>query len=247
MPRYRPVYRPHFRRRPWGSRRGFLGVRHSTFRSLQKLCYLVLVVGVMGGVVFFAYNWQENRSAAERDGDSSKETTTEQSRYPNDTPLDPRAIELAVIKYTNLERAQAGLTILKERDAITQIARAHSENMLRLGFEHDLDGQDPTDRALAAGFDCTWANGAIGLSENIYMYNRVGLWMGDRAVEYEEDADVMGRSLVNGWMESAGHRQNILDRSARLIGVGIVIDEDRERHKIDEIVYATQNFSGCSP
>ncbi len=232
-----------------------MGLRHRTLRQLRNLLCTLLIVGAIVGGVLFVLDRQEATPstgpvvatpATGGEANAPAEDTESKSRYPNGAPLDPREIELAVVKYTNVERAQAGLTMLYERDAITRIARAHSENMVKLGFSHDLEGKDPTDRALDAGFDCTWSNG-YGLGENIYMYNRVGLWIGDRPVEYEKDADAMGRSLVIGWMESLGHRQNILDRGYRLIGVGVAIEEDQGRHHIDEIVYATQNFSGCSP
>ena len=254
MPRFRRRYRPRFRRRYGG--RGFLGLRHRTLRQLRNLLCTLLVVGAIAGGVFFILDRQEANPSTGLvvatpstgvEADARTEATESQSRYPNGASLDPREIELAVVKYTNEERVHAGLGKLQERDAISLIARAHSENMVKLGFEHDLAGKGPTDRAIDAGLTCLWVDGSIGLSENIYMYNRVGLWLGDRPVEYEKDADAMGRSLVNGWMESPGHRQNILDRAIRLIGVGIAIDEDRERHTIDEIAYATQNFSGCSP
>ena len=235
-----PPYRR--RRRPWGSRRGFLGLRHRTLRTIRNLLCGVLLFGGVSAGVFFVIDRQD--VIFPTGGDMN--TSTEDKRYPNDAPLDKRAIEQAIIKYTNEERLLAGMNALQERDAISRIARAHSENMVTLGLFHDLEGKDPTDRAEAAGWTCTWSTG-YGLGENIYEYNRVGLWMGDRPVEYEEDADAMGRSLVTGWMESPGHRENILDRSYRLIGVGVAIYEDHGRDRIDEIVYATQNFSGCSP
>ena len=218
-----------------------MGIRHRTFRRLQILFYMALIAGAITGGVLFILDRQESNPTVE-----DTKVTNEDTRYPNGAPLDQRGIELAVIKYTNEERAKVGLSELHERDAITRIARAHSKNMVNLGLFHDLEGKDPTDRAEAAGWTCTWSTG-YGLGENIYMYNRVGLWMGDRPVENEEDADAMGRSLVTGWMASPGHRENILDRSYRLIGVGVAIEEDRGRDHIDEIVYATQNFSGCSP
>jgi uncharacterized protein YkwD len=40
---------------------------------------------------------------------------------------------------------------------------------------------------------------------------------------------------MNGWMESPGHRENILDRTVSRIGVGVVFGNDGT-------ILATQNF-----
>ena len=59
------------------------------------------------------------------------------------------------------------------------------------------------------------------------------------------DTPAMARDLVQGWMGSQGHRENILDKEARRIGVGVAIEEKRENGYITETVYATLNFSAC--
>ena len=47
-------------------------------------------------------------------------------------------------------------------------------------------------------------------------------------------------------MDSPGHRANILDPQARRIGVGVYIKETVKYGRwVDEIVFATQNFSEC--
>ena len=48
------------------------------------------------------------------------------------------------------------------------------------------------------------------------------------------DAEAMGHELVIGWMESAGHRTNIVDPRYDYIGVGVA--------EGDGYIYATQNF-----
>ena len=58
----------------------------------------------------------------------------------------------------------------------------------------------------------------------------------------------MAFALVQGWMNSPGHRKNILDSDARRIGVGVAIKEHeiaKSGDLIQETVFATQNFSGC--
>ena len=175
-------------------------------------------------------------------------------KYAGGKPLNREEIEKWVIAFTNEERASAGLQPLRHDAAISDIARSHSEDMARLGLmSHDIGGRDPTDRALGAGYDCRAylpdGSYTYGLSENVAEHPRVTQWMGwgrsYNPVHYYGDAEQAARSLVQGWMDSPGHRENILDRDARRIGVGIAIQEMSEYGYVSETIYATQNFSAC--
>ena len=174
--------------------------------------------------------------------------------------LDPREIERWVIDFTNAERRKAGLSLFVEDAAISKIARMHSQNMARLDiFDHTIGGKGPTDRALDSGYNCRayLSDGSYtyGLSENIAKYPRVTQWTGTsrlfglsasyRPEIFDEDSEAMAYGLVEGWMNSPGHRANILDGESRRIGVGVTIMQMERYGYVDEIVFATQNFSGC--
>ncbi len=107
-----------------------------------------------------------------------------------------------VVELVNQERwDNGGLSPLKRNDLLDQAAHSHSNNMAeRDFFSHcDLDTKtSPFDRMQAAGYSYYSAG------ENI-------------AAGYGTPAEVM-----NGWMNSSGHRQNILSASYREIGVGYV-------------------------
>lgn len=45
----------------------------------------------------------------------------------------------------------------------------------------------------------------------------------------------MAKQIVDDWMDSSGHRENILDAHHTMMGLGVVITDDEQ-------VYATQNF-----
>ena len=75
-------------------------------------------------------------------------------------------------------------------------------------MRHELDGEDPTDRALDAGYDCRAyrldGSYSYGLSENIAEHPRVTQWAGWSWMEflafhypdtYDEDEETMARSL----------------------------------------------------
>ena len=103
-----------------------------------------------------------------------------------------------VVALTNKERATAGCSALTVNATLTSVALAHSVDMAKNNyFAHDSqNGDSPFDRMEAAGYQFSTA------AENI-------------AAGYPTPDDV-----VTGWMNSAGHRANILNCSLTQIGVG---------------------------
>ena len=93
-------------------------------------------------------------------------------------------IEEFVIEFTNKERVRAGLSEFVHDQAISTIARSHSKNMALIGYGHVVNGKNPTDRALEAGYDCkAWTSSTsytYGLAENIFRLPRVARWSGTR-------------------------------------------------------------------
>lgn len=104
-----------------------------------------------------------------------------------------------VVDLTNRERARAGLAALAVDPRLTAAAQAHSADMVARDFysHTDPDGGKPWDRAAAAGA----ARRTVG--ENI-------------ACGQRSPADV-----VEGWMNSPGHRANILKADFTHIGIGL--------------------------
>ena len=103
-----------------------------------------------------------------------------------------------VVTATNAERARHRLGLLTVDARLAAAAQGHSEDMVaRAFFAHENpDGAQVWDRAVAAGY--TYRK----VAENI-------------AAGQPTAADV-----VRGWMESPGHRANILDGELTQIGVG---------------------------
>ncbi|WP_277875653.1 CAP domain-containing protein [Kribbella sp. VKM Ac-2569] len=99
---------------------------------------------------------------------------------------------------TNQERAKAGCGPLRTNKSLTQAAEAHAADMVAQHYfaHNSLDGRSPFDRMKAAGF----RGGAM--AENI-------------AVGYTTAA-----AVVKGWMDSEGHRANILNCTYTMIGIG---------------------------
>ncbi len=218
------------RRRPQPINRSKSGFPTSLF-----LLMAVLLAGIVGAVVWFGIP------------ESDREQII---RYPGDEPLKAGEIATWVMHYTNKERKAANMPELIHDPAIGAIATGHSENMVQFGMFHEIQGKDPTDRALDAGYTCEAQRSdgsyTYGLSENIYEFPRlISSWDTGKPAEYIEDSQTLAQGLVEGWMNSPGHKENILDPFARRIGVGIAIQESQEGKWIHETVFATQNFSEC--
>ncbi len=153
-------------------------------------------------------------------------------------------LEYEIHELVNTERVKQGLPSLAYDDALADIARDHSNDMATYNFfsHNNLNGQDPTDRAIAAGYPVykDYGNGVYseGIAENIYQN-----WLYDGLSYYNENEPIykwstqseIASSTVNGWMNSPGHRANILDSSYDKEGIGVSITADYK-------VYVTQDF-----
>jgi len=152
-------------------------------------------------------------------------------------------IELKVHEYTNLERERNGLDLLEWDYEINNIAREHSEDMItRAFFSHtNPDGDEPTDRGEKHGYDCRKDYGSYytyGLAENIHQGWTYGSTYYIDGIESGKDwltSDEIAKTAVDGWMNSPGHRENILEPNYDREGIGVGISFDGK-------VFVTQNF-----
>ena len=176
-------------------------------------------------------------------------------RYPNDAQLDEATIEQWVVHYTNEERRAGGLVELVHDASVSDFARLHSEQMIQYGYGHTVLGMGPTGRATRAGYECRvlQKDGSIsyGVSENIARHPRITKWSGRtgqavyQLITFYDNSQAIAEGLVKAWMESPGHRKNLMHVQARSIGVGVAILESQQYGWTQEMVYATQNFSRC--
>ena len=135
--------------------------------------------------------------------------------------IDPAQVERMVVHLTNAERRLHHLGELRDDPKLANIAREHSANMARLNiYDHRIDGNRASDRARAAGYPCFY------VSENIHKVYKRSL-----------TTEAVATLLVNDWMDSPGHRANIMDSRVRRLGVGVVEDGGT--------FYVTQNFAAC--
>lgn len=178
--------------------------------SLPSLRFLVVLTGLVlveGG-------------CAGLPGTTSDESTGEKPRA-NDLSAGPRASPAQppsadehaavgthssetgrlVFELTNEARTERGRSLLREDTTLARIACWHNQDMLAhdyLGHE-DAEGRLPGDRA---AHEHRRLIGSVG--ENVYERS------GRSAPSGGIDPDAWATTIVDGWMESPGHRANIL-------------------------------------
>jgi len=122
--------------------------------------------------------------------------------------------EGAVLALVNQERAKAGCKALTMDSRLTAAARGHSADMAAKNyFDHtSQDGTAFADRIKRAGYQWSTA--------------------GENIAKGQKDA----ASVMTSWMNSPGHRANILNCAYKNIGIGLAYDAKRTP-------YWTQDFA----
>ncbi len=124
---------------------------------------------------------------------------------PGSNPGDASQAEQDVFDLVNEEREKAGVNPLSWCDGLYELAKAHSCDMCDRGFFSHVnpEGEGPFDRAKAGHAGSYTFPPTTCRGENI-------------AMGYSSPEQVM-----NGWMNSSGHRANILRGGFTHIGVGV--------------------------
>jgi uncharacterized protein YkwD len=133
------------------------------------------------------------------------------------------ALASSTVCLVNVERAQRGMRPLKVNRRLSRAATGHAGDMVRRDyFSHDsLSGASFVDRIRRAGYLTGPRAWIVG--ENL-------AWgSGDRSSP---------AAIVRAWMNSPGHRANILQRRFREIGIGLSLGAP-ERPEGPAATYAT--------
>jgi uncharacterized protein YkwD len=130
-------------------------------------------------------------------------------------------VRAAVLCLHNRERGARGLPLLRESAKLRRAAQGHSSDMVASRFfaHESPSGTDMAARILGTGYarDQGWS-----LGENI-------AWgTGSLATAAE---------IQSAWMESPGHKANILRRQFREIGIGIAVGAPVDAGGMDGATY----------
>ena len=130
---------------------------------------------------------------------------------PNATPL--KAIEDEIVRLVNVQRVQNGLQQLTQNWQASRVARYKSQDMIDKNYFAHISPTYGSPFQMMESFGLRFSAAA----ENIAY--------GQRSAQ----------EVMSSWMNSAGHRANILNRSFTQIGVGVA-------KKANGTMYFTQMF-----
>lgn len=131
--------------------------------------------------------------------------------HSSPTEASTAQLEHTVLCLVNRERAARGLPRLRPNGKLDRAARGHSRHMASADFfSHDSPGgASVLQRVKRRGY-----------------HGRSGLLVGEN-IAWGSGSYSTPAQIVEGWMNSAGHRANILHRSFREIGVGVAMGAPR--------------------
>lgn len=149
--------------------------------------------------------------------------------------VDRAAVEQAVHGEVNQRRTDRGLSELGFDEDLREIARSHSEDMAGEGYfaHRDAENRGYAARYAAHDYECR-----VPISEGKYFTGGENISL--YPIEGNSDAaDEIAEAVVDGWMGSPGHRENMLESAWRVEGIGAAVGEHPEKGKS---VFVTQNF-----
>ena len=150
-------------------------------------------------------------------------------------------LEQEIHTLVNRERRNNGLSPLDWNSILARVARGHSQDMVsRKYFSHySPEGRDFSYRYEQEGFVCSIRVGdtVVQGGENIFqnnLYDRIMVMNGVKRYDWNSLTH-LAETTVQGWMNSPGHRKNILSPFWKTEGIGVSLSPDDK-------VYITQNF-----
>lgn len=143
--------------------------------------------------------------------------------------LSERDAELEIHTAINDRRQEHSLEPLEFRQDLAVDARGHSEDMMtREYFAHETPGGE--------GIGDRYPGSCRAVGENIAQTYWDTDIQTDSGIERIETESELGEAVAEQWMNSPGHRENILREAWVSQGIGIAVDGDQ--------VYVTQGFCG---
>ena len=144
---------------------------------------------------------EEKKETTPKQNNNEQQQATSQNSQLN-------AFEQEVVNLTNQERAKNGLAPLKANVELSIVARTKSQDMINKNY---FDHQSPT---YGSPFD---------MMKNFGISYRTA---GENIAKGQRTA----QQVVNGWMNSEGHRKNILNANYTEIGVGYATSANGTPH-----------------
>lgn len=159
----------------------------------------------------------------------SNNNTSKSSSSANGMPAIPQnhnveflsQVENEILTLCNNERAKAGLKPLSMDETMRKAARYKAEEMLQYGYFDHNSPYTGSPFQLLQKFNVSYNTAG----ENIQSSTGLG------------KASVTAQDIVNRWMNSAGHRANILNANFGRMGIGVAFSSD------GNLAYESQLFA----
>ena len=170
-----------------------MALRQRSILAAIGLLALALLVGLSAGGAVPA-DAAKKRAACQRWGKVA----------PTDLQVDEA--RKAILCLLNKKRANAGLKELTRDKRLQEAAQRHNDRLDGTGcFEHECPGEPDLEARLQ------------GIS---YLLGNLLRWAIGENIAWGEAERGTPKSIVGAWMNSHGHRANILNPSFREVGVG---------------------------
>ena len=170
-----------------------------------SIAALVTIAGAM--ILVASFPAAAQAKPCERNGDARP------------TEISAKDARRAVTCLINHERDQRGKAKLGGDGRLHEAARDHSRRMAdRNCFSHKCRGE----------------RSVLGRLEKVrYIVSGLSRWSYGENIAWGESSRGTPRAIVNAWMNSPGHRANILNGTFRDVGVGFDRDGDRGYYTAD--------------
>ncbi len=203
---------------------------------MKSVCFAAacLIVGLVDVAPAEAQNSMADRLDNSEPGTSSESPTV-------------LSLEEVVADYVhdlvNRERERRGISRVKRNDALDRVATLHSQSMSENSFFDHIDpsGRDATRRSHAAGYLCLADGSPSSVGENLFTgfrYSTYTLTYHSRRVLAKYDwktAMEIAEEVVEAWIDSPPHLENLLLPHYRSHGIGVYLSQSLE-------VFVTQNL-----
>ncbi|EMA53433.1 MULTISPECIES: CAP domain-containing protein [Halococcus] len=176
-------------------------------------------------------------------GDVAGNASVPQIPDSDASELNGTRVEYLVHQEVNEERVEHNRSKLTFDTELRPVARYHSADMAnRSYFAHvGPEGETLGDRYAKFNYQCRVPTSgfkyATGGENILYTYYDAPVRMDDRSVNYDTP-EALAQGIVNGWMNSTSHRENLLKPYWRQEAIGVYVQQTDGRTR----VYATQNF-----